>query len=216
MLTPSSRTNVRAAKLATMFAVLGAIVALTASTASATNPTCGSSTFGSICDMAGSLALTGGTLQVAAPASLTWAATMDGTDMHVVDAVAGDQTYSVTDATGSGLGWNITASATQFHNGAHLLPLTALTTNGSTSVFGSTSAPTAACAQTGCVLPTPSATPTYPATVGTSATKIYSAAASTGMGSIALSNVGWWLEIAPNTIAGTYTSVITLAAVSAP
>jgi hypothetical protein len=200
-----------------MLAVLGVIVALTASTAGATNPTCGSSTFGSICDMAGQLALTGGTLQVAAPASLTWAATMDGTDMHVVDAVAGDQTYSVTDATGSGLGWNITASATQFTDGSsHTLPVTALTTNGSTTVFNSTSAPTAACAQTGCVVPTASATPTYPVTVGTSAAKIYSAAAGTGMGSIALSHVGWWLEIAPNTIAGTYTSKITLAAVSAP
>ena len=70
--------------------------------------------------------MTAGTLTLISPAALGWSATVTGPDQQVVDTTTAQQAFTVTDATGSGAGWHITASATTFTNGTHLLPNTAL------------------------------------------------------------------------------------------
>jgi uncharacterized protein (UPF0333 family) len=70
-----------------------------------------------------------------------------------------------------------------------------------------------------CTLPTDSTT--YPVAVTTAASsptavKVYDTAASTGLGQVTISNVGWWLAIPANTLAGTYTSTITVQVNSGP
>src|SRR6266851_3897297 len=72
---------------------------------------------GSNCTMTGTVTLTAGTLTLTSPSSLTWAATLTGNNLSIVDTVSGDQQYTVNDATGSGAGWHVTSSATTFTNG---------------------------------------------------------------------------------------------------
>ena len=64
--------------------------------------------------MTGTATLTGGSLGVAAPATQTWGTLLDGTDKQMVNAAPADESFSVQDATGSGDGWNVTATATTF------------------------------------------------------------------------------------------------------
>lgn len=45
---------------------------------------------------------------------------------------------------------------------------------------------------------------------------IYDSSATTGLGSIDVSSVGWWLNVPSNTAAGAYTSTVTLELVSGP
>jgi WxL domain surface cell wall-binding len=177
---------------------------------------------GTSCTVTGTLDLTGGTLSLTSPTSLSWAATITGQNLSSVDTNAGDQGYVVNDATGSGDGWSVTASATTFTSGSNTLPAGSFVTNGSLSSATASTYPTATCAadQT-CTQPTNSVS-SYPVTIGTSPTSIYQAAVSTGMGdftiggSSAANPVGWWINIPSNAIAGTYTSTITLEVVSGP
>lgn len=178
------------------------------------------------CGIAGSVTVVGGGIMLEAPATLTFGSiTLNGQNQSLRDTTANDDTYVVNDASGSSLGWNVTASATQFtcsatcSIGTDKLPTTAFTANGSTSLATATTAPTAACTggTTGCtpaVAPSSSAI-SYPVTL-TGTAKIFQAKAGTGMGSNTISNSEWWLAIAPNTVPGTYTSTITLATNSAP
>src|SRR5580658_7840843 len=143
------------------------LIALTPGTASATS--CGTPiAAGSNCTLTGTLDLTGGTLQVTSPASLSWADTLNGLNQSVVDVTAGDQQYTVNDATGTGAGWHVTMSGTTFTNGSHTLPdATTFSTNGSTTSATGTTAPTATCTAT-CSPPTDSTT--YPVAITTAAT----------------------------------------------
>jgi hypothetical protein len=143
----------------------------------------------------------------------------------VVDVTAGDQQYTVNDATGTGAGWHVTTSATTFTNGTHTLPNTGtFVTTGSTSSVTATTAPTATCTGT-CTLPTNSTT--YPVAITTAASSptpvtIYDTAAATGLGqmviggSTAANPIGWWVNLPSNASAGSYTSTITMSIVSAP
>jgi len=177
------------------------------------------------CTMTGTVTLTGGALTLASPASLAWTGTLTGTAQSLVDIVAADQQYTVNDATGSGAGWHVTASATTFTNGASTFPNTGtFVTNGSTSSITATTAPSATCSTT-CTLPTN--TTTYPVAITTAATSppastIYDTSAATGLGSIVIGGstatnpVGWWVNVPGNAIAGAYTSTITMAIISGP
>jgi hypothetical protein len=203
------------------------LIALTPGTASATS--CGAPiAAGSNCTLTGTLDLTGGTLQVTSPASLSWADTLNGLNQSVVDVTAGDQQYTVNDATGTGAGWHVTMSGTTFTNGSHTLPdATTFSTNGSTTSATGTTAPTATCTAT-CSPPTDSTT--YPVAITTAATSptpftIYDTAANSGLGQVVIGGsaaanpVGWWLAIPADVYYGTggvYTSTITVAVVSAP
>src|SRR5690349_8653957 len=76
---------------------------------------CGTATVaGTSCDTAGTATITGGSLTLQMPPTLTFATTLNGTNQQVVDATATDKGYSVDDATGSGSGWHVTTAATTF------------------------------------------------------------------------------------------------------
>lgn len=76
---------------------------------------------------------------------------------------------------------------------------------------------TSACVEAGCTLPEPTGI-SWPVTVGTSsgsATKIYNAARHTGDGTSVV-NVGFTVAVPANTLAGTYSTTITLAVSNGP
>src|SRR5690349_6077104 len=87
--------------------------------------------------------LTGGSLAfVSAPRNVTFSATLNGLDQTVTS----NQGLDIGDATGSGSGWNITATSTTFTTGTNTL---------STSATTVTSTPAVACdASTTCTLAT--------------------------------------------------------------
>jgi len=201
---------------------IGAPVLLTAGTAEAT--ACGTAIpAGTACTLTGTATVTAGSLTLTSPSSLTWSATLNGLDQHLVDST--DTTYTVNDATGSGSGWHVTVSATQFTNGTYTLANTGTVVNtGSTTSVTATTAPTAVCySGATCTLPTDNTT--YPVAITTAASgpgtyTIYDTAGSTGLGEITIGNtnlVGWWINVPANTRAGTYTSTaFTLEIISAP
>lgn len=209
---------------------IGAPVLLGAGAAQA--QTCGTATDSGVsCTLTGTLGLTGGTLNLTPPAALGWGTTGTGVDQQLVDNTGGgaDETYLVDDATGSGAGWHVTASATTFTStspAATLANTGTFQTNGSVGVESDTTAPTAACAtNSSCTLP--SDTVDVPVDIITAATSptpstIYATGTGSGLGSImiggssAANPVGWWLNVPANTLAGSYTSTVTLAVVSAP
>ena len=170
--------------------------------------------------------ISGDPLGLTAPATLTWADTLNGDNQSVVDTNTSDQTYTVVDATGTDAGWTVTAEATPFigsATGAVLPDATVFETNGDPSRESSTAVPAAQCATgSDCTLPTPSGSIAYPVqiTVAASGTgqpaAIYDAKAGTGMGAIVISDVGWWLNIPADARVDTYTSTITLAVDSGP
>jgi hypothetical protein len=146
---------------------------------------------------------------VSTPPNVTFSATLNGLDQTVNAA----QALDVGDATGSGTGWNVTATSTTFTTGGgspHLLSTSATTLSG---------APTDVCdASATCTLATNSVT--YPYTLpagGTAptATKMFNAAANTGLGNQTVTPT-WRLSVPANTFAGTYTSTWTISLVSGP
>jgi hypothetical protein len=147
---------------------------------------------------AGSLSLSHGTT-----ASIS--DTLDGTDQSVNYTLP----LTMNDLRGTGTGWNLTMTSTTFTNGTQNLATTA------SSIASATSACTVGGA---CTNPTNAIT--YPLNVPAAATapaavKVFNAAATTGMGRFTVTpsiNVA----IPGNSYAGTYTSTLTIAAVSGP
>ncbi len=205
---------------ALVIGVGGSMMAASSASAAACNP----ATFAANCTMTGTATVTGGSLGVAAPAVQTWATTLDGTDKQLVDTT--DTSFSVQDATGSGLGWHVTGAATPFTVGASSTVLTdtgTLVFNGSTTDETTGAAPGSACAPaTTCTVPTPSVTfPVDFTTDGTPST-IYNAALATGLGNILIGSssegnaAAWWLNVPASASAGVYVSTITLTIASGP
>ena len=125
--------------------------------------------------------------------------TLDGTDQ----IVSWSALLGIVDARGTGAGWNLTVSATTFADGAgHVLAAGSVTAVGATCQGGSTCTSAANAV-------------TYPITISSTAAKFFNAAASTGLGQV---NVTPSMDVAipGNAYAGTYTSTVTLAAVSGP
>jgi hypothetical protein len=149
---------------------------------------------------AGSLAF------VSSPPNVTFSATLSGLDQTVNSTEAID----VSDATGSGTGWNVTATSTTFTAGAKTL---------STSATTLSAAPTDACdGGATCTVATNSITYPYTLPAATSAptaTKVFDGAANTGMGNQTVTPT-WKLSIPANTLAGAYTSTWTISLVSRP
>jgi WxL domain surface cell wall-binding len=146
---------------------------------------------------------------VSTPPNVSFSATLNGLDQ----SVATTQALDVGDATGSGTGWNITATSTTFTTGGgtpHLL---------STSATSLTGAPTDVCdASATCTLATNSVTYPYTlpaAATAPTATKMFNAAANTGLGNQTVTPT-WRLSVPANTLAGTYTSTWTISLVSSP
>ena len=140
-----------------------------------------------------------GGVSMSMPADPSFNDTLDGTDQTVAySAILG-----VTDARGNGAGWNLQISSTTFSDGS-----------GHTLAAGAVTAVAAACiGGSSCTAATNAIT--YPLTVTGTAAKFYNAATSTGMGKV---NVTPTVDVTipGNAYAGTYTSTVTLAAVSGP
>jgi len=158
-----------------------------------------------------SATLSAGTLGfVSAPSTVSFpAVTLDGLN----ETTSASQTFDVGDASGSGAGWNITATSTTFTNGTYSLPTTA------TTIQAAPAAPTCNTNST-CAPATASGSVTYPYTLpaaatAPTATKLYSAAAGTGMGDQSVSAT-WQLAIPSSARSGSYASTWTESLVSGP
>ena len=178
-------------------ALLGGGAALMASAVPA-----GASTSATASITAGSLSL------VSSPATVSFADTLNGTNQ----TVTASQAFDVGDATGSGTGWNITATSTTFSTAGNTHSL-------STSATQVATTPTVACdASVTCTTATNSITYPYVLPAGSTAptaTKLWDAAANTGMGNQTVTST-FTLAIPANTYAGSYTSTWTYSLVSAP
>jgi hypothetical protein len=134
------------------------------------------------------------------PSNPSLSDTLDGTDQ----TVSYSPLLGVVDARGTGAGWNLQISATAFSDGS-----------GHTLAQGQVGSVAQACkAGSTCTAATASGI-TYPLTIGTTASKLFNAALSTGLGKLDITptiNVA----IPGNAYAGTYTSTVTLAATTGP
>jgi hypothetical protein len=152
--------------------------------------------------------VTGGTLGIATSATPSFSVTLNGTDQTASYTVP----TTVTDATGSGAGWNLTVTSTQFTTGGGTPHTLATTASNVTSVAD-------ACVG-GATCTNPTNSVGYPVAVPAGSTppaavKYFNAALNTGEGQF--TNTPTVQVSAPaNTLAGTYTSTLTLAAVSGP
>src|SRR5262245_34867438 len=157
--------------------------------------------------IATSTGIAAGALTLSSPGTASLSATLTGAD-QVATGSLGKST--VKDATGSGAGWNVTISGSQFTTGGgtpHTLPTGALdvTAVAVTTVAGR--APTNSISYgTGIAVP-----------LGSSPTpvKIYNAAANSGMGTVELTPA-LALDVAADTYAGTYTSNLVVSVVTGP
>jgi hypothetical protein len=138
-------------------------------------------------------------ISMALPSDPSISDTLDGTDQ----TVSWSALLGVVDARGTGAGWNLTMSATNFSDGS-----------GHTLNPGTITGITAAC-QGGNACTAATNAITYPLTLSGTAAKFFNAAANTGMGKVNITpSVS--VAIPGNAYAGTYTSTVTLAAVSGP
>jgi opacity protein-like surface antigen len=133
------------------------------------------------------------------PSAPSLSDTLDGTDQ----TVSYNPVLGVVDARGSGLGWNLTASASAFSDGA-----------GHTLAAGTVSAVAQAC-HTGSTCSAATSSVSYPITLSTTAAKVFSAAANTGMGKLDVTPT-IQVQVPGNSYAATYTSTLTLATATGP
>jgi hypothetical protein len=154
--------------------------------------------------------LTAGTLGfVSAPGNVTFSDTLNGTNQTATSP----QGIDVSDATGSGAGWNVTATSTTFTSGAHTLGTGATTIASTPSVACDSGATCALATVLGSKVSYPYTLPA--AATAPTATEMFDANANTGMGNQTVTPT-WSLAIPANAYAGTYTSTWTLSLVSAP
>ena len=133
------------------------------------------------------------------PSAPAISATLNGADQ----SVSYSPQLGVVDARGTGTGWNVTVAATPFTDSAN-----------HTFAAGSITSVSQSCASgSSCSAPTNSVT--YPVSLSSTASKVFSAAANTGMGKV---NVTPTIEtsIPGNAYAGTYSSTLTIATALSP
>ena len=134
------------------------------------------------------------------PSSPSVSSTLDGTDQ----TASYSPVLGVVDARGTGAGWNLTISATDFSDGA-----------GHTLLPGTVTAAAQAChSGSSCTAATSSGI-SYPLTITGTAAKLFNAAANTGLGKVDVTPT-IQVAIPGNAYAGTYTSTVTLAAATGP
>jgi hypothetical protein len=162
-------------------------------------------TLASVTLNAGTLAFINGTpaATVAFPS-----VTLNGTDQTVTAPLS----FDVGDATGSAVGWDVAATSTTFTSGTHTLPDVATTIS---------SAPTAACDPGAPTCTSAATTVSFPYTLPAAATpppatKLFDAAAGTGMGNQTFAAMVSLAIPASVTAGGTYTSTWTFSLVSGP
>ena len=172
-----------------------------------------------------SASLLGGTLTVSGGAPGTFSADLNGTNQTVYTSLGN---YTVTDATGTGLGWHVSMQASQFTCtvGTDAGCKTGLTTLPWNSL--SVAPPSVACSSGSICTGSPTVSITTPTAVDTgsgtsagSAVTILSAAALTGIGSYTVTpgTVGTGqlaLSVPGNALATTYHSTLTITVNSGP
>jgi len=170
-------------------------------------------------DSGTSNSVTFGTPTVTAPAGLAWAGTLTGSTLNLVDTSAADQQLTGGDVETLGTAWTITVSATTFTGTAGTLAdAGSFTVNGSLTSGTATAAPAASCA--------PSCSPpangvAYPVAITTAAAappavRVYSATSATGLGTITLTSIGWWVRIPATIRAGSLGTTMTISIASGP
>lgn len=177
----------------------------------------------------GTVVLSGGYLTISPPPPLTWDAPLTGSTQYVVDNSSNGEGYVVNNATGTGVGWNVTVAVSPFACtgggcAGHQLPQQGtLTTNGSVSSPVSPSQPSQTCTTgASCVLPQNQLAYPIDVPTGGAPTKIFDSAIHAGMGSIDIGGanmpnpVGWWLTIGEDVQAGSYTSLMAVAVNAGP
>lgn len=151
-----------------------------------------------------------GTLSLSSSAAPSVSVTLNGADQDADYALP----LSVIDATGSGAGWNLTITSTQFSTGG-ASPKT-LATGASKMRQRS-----AVCATGTCTNPTNSINCCPPTTIPAGSTppapvKFFTSAANTGMGSFTVTVDPVRVAVPANAYAGVYTSTLTIAVVTGP
>lgn len=170
--------------------------------------------------------ITGGTLSISAPSSLSYSATLDGSNQSLSQpAVIG-----ANDNTGTGDGWDVTVVSTPLETSATtpvVIPSGwTVQVNGSSSSASSTTAPAASdnapSGSTGSYTAPSGNTATYPLAVpgvhGASSptpASVYTAAAGSGMGDFNLA-ADVWQGIPANALAGSYSATFTWAIAVGP
>ncbi len=198
------------------------------------------------CTSGGTLTLTSGGLTVITPSTLSWSTTLNGAQQTLYDQNAGtvgtslgDEAFEVQDLrgllSGTGSGWNVTATATTFTGTTSSSNTIPDNSTGEVFSFGGGASPTAAqsvptgqCLVSGtCTAPTNSVSG-YPLFIptGSSVTpvKIYDAAEGSGAGVIQVgsglvagANPAVWAVTIPVLLAlDTYTSTITMSVSAGP
>lgn len=153
--------------------------------------------------------ITGGTMTIStvSASSFAEAITLDGSTQTVTGA--GINTFDVTDARGTGAGWNVAVSATAFShdtNSKTLSPGSLTLTAPSVSLIDPNSSPIDTVTPAG-------------GTIDGGSVTVLSAAADVdaGMGSYTISPMAMSLELKPKEVyAGTYTSTVTVALTTGP
>jgi hypothetical protein len=148
------------------------------------------------------------TATVAGTAGIGFTHSATGTITNTIDGSDQTATYapvlSVIDARGTGAGWNLQISATPFTDTAsHTLTQGQVASVSQACKGGST-----------CTVATSTGI-TYPLPIGTTSAKFFSAALNTGLGKVDVTP-SISVAIPGNAYAGTYTSTVTLSAVTGP
>jgi hypothetical protein len=165
-------------------------------------------------DKTATVTITGGTLSVT-PTNVTLSGvTLDGTDKTATSAFGGNA-WKAEDATGTGLGWNVTIEATDFSDGAsHTIDISEADQEFKIQI--ETANITVIQGQDTPNLPTSSVTSlTAIPTAGGTPLKIVFAAANKGMGEYNIPPA-FELEVRAETVAGVYNSTITVAINTGP
>jgi len=152
--------------------------------------------------------VTGGTtLSASSTGAPSFGLTLNGTDQTATYTLPAQ----AIDPRGTGAGWNLTVTSTQFSDGAgHTFPAGASSITAATNACGTSSTCTAATNSVGYTSLTLPAGPTAPPAV-----KFFNAATNTGMGKIDVSTTVS-VAVPANVFAGTYTSTVTVSVVSGP
>jgi WxL domain surface cell wall-binding len=139
-------------------------------------------------------------VSLSVPATATIGATLDGSDL----TASYSPLLNVVDARGTGAGWNLQISATNFAD-----------SGGHTLAPGSVTAAAQAChSGSSCTAATNSGI-TLPLTITGTAAKFFNAAVNTGLGKVDVTPT-IQVSIPGNSFAGTYTSTVTIAAATGP
>jgi hypothetical protein len=157
--------------------------------------------------------ITGGSLSVAGNDITFAGVTLDGTDQATTSAAAANN-WSAADARGTGAGWNLTIVATDFSDGGtRTMDISSVDNEFKIQLLDANVVLIAGNANPVSQVAALTTIPESPA----AALKFLSAAVDTGMGSYTL-NPNFELEIPADTYVGTgtYTSTVTITAVSGP